>query len=256
VHLRTTPRGLELYDATALRLRPDEHAELRAALAPVWHAAGLTAHWDAPAQGWLELAEDPGPVALAPGALIGQDVDAALPAGAAGRRWRRLLNDMQMALHDHPVNRRRAARGELAVNSLWLWGGGAWPTRPALPWASIASDCDWVRGLGVAAGVPCGPLPADATAWLASAGAGVHLVVIERACAWPLRYRDHAGWCTALQALESAWIAPLFAAVRRGRLRRLVLADAGRQWCYTRAAGWRLWRRATPWSLRAAEAEA
>jgi hypothetical protein len=34
-----------------------------------------------------------------------------------------LLTEMQMVLHAHPVNEAREARGEPAVNSVWLWGG-------------------------------------------------------------------------------------------------------------------------------------
>jgi hypothetical protein len=44
---------------------------------------------------------------------------------AAARLMRRLQNEAQMVLHDHPVNLARAARGELTVNSLWLDHAGA-----------------------------------------------------------------------------------------------------------------------------------
>jgi hypothetical protein len=39
------------------------------------------------------------------------------------REWRRLLNEIQMVWHDHPVNIARAERGEVPINSLWLFGG-------------------------------------------------------------------------------------------------------------------------------------
>jgi len=48
-------------------------------------------------------------------------------------RWlRRLQNEAQMLLHEHPINQARAARGALAVNSVWLWGAGA-HSCPTLP---------------------------------------------------------------------------------------------------------------------------
>ncbi|MBB5204281.1 hypothetical protein HNQ51_001595 [Inhella inkyongensis] len=41
-------------------------------------------------------------------------------------RWlRRLQNEAQMLLHDHPVNQAREAQGRLRVNSVWLWGSGS-----------------------------------------------------------------------------------------------------------------------------------
>ncbi len=39
------------------------------------------------------------------------------------REWRRLLNEIQMVWHEHPVNIARAERGEVPINSLWLFGG-------------------------------------------------------------------------------------------------------------------------------------
>jgi hypothetical protein len=39
------------------------------------------------------------------------------------REWRRLLNEIQMVWHTHPVNLARAERGEVPINSLWLFGG-------------------------------------------------------------------------------------------------------------------------------------
>jgi hypothetical protein len=39
------------------------------------------------------------------------------------REWRRLLNEIQMVWHEHPVNLARAERGEVPINSLWLFGG-------------------------------------------------------------------------------------------------------------------------------------
>jgi hypothetical protein len=40
---------------------------------------------------------------------------------------RRLGAEIEMWLHDHPINDARRRRGELPVTSLWLWGAGAVP---------------------------------------------------------------------------------------------------------------------------------
>ena len=41
--------------------------------------------------------------------------------------WYKLLNEIQMFLHQHEVNQRRTQRGLLAINSLWFWGAGSRP---------------------------------------------------------------------------------------------------------------------------------
>ena len=63
-----------------------------------------------------------------------------LPSGGDAMRFRALMNEVQMLLHEHPVNAAREARGVPPVNSLWFWGGGAL-ARPAvnLPWQ--APEC-------------------------------------------------------------------------------------------------------------------
>jgi hypothetical protein len=38
--------------------------------------------------------------------------------------WYKLLNEMQMFLHQHEVNQKRLRSGLLPANSLWFWGGG------------------------------------------------------------------------------------------------------------------------------------
>lgn len=50
-----------------------------------------------------------------------------LPGGAERASHRRLLSEIEMALHDHPVNIEREAEGRPAINSLWIWGGGYAP---------------------------------------------------------------------------------------------------------------------------------
>ncbi|MCU0812008.1 MAG: hypothetical protein MUE59_13435 [Thiobacillaceae bacterium] len=57
----------------------------------------------------------------------GCDIDPLLPRGHDASRLRALSNEIQMLMHDHPVNQSREARGQLPVNSLWLWGGGILP---------------------------------------------------------------------------------------------------------------------------------
>jgi len=46
------------------------------------------------------------------------------PAGESEKRWRALLNEIQMLLFNHHVNQAREEQGAIPANSLWLWGGG------------------------------------------------------------------------------------------------------------------------------------
>lgn len=72
---------------------------------------------------------------------LGADVADHLPTDPAARNWKRLMNDLQVVLHNHPVNEARRLAGRAVVNGVWLWGDGPAPARPdALPFARVRSD--------------------------------------------------------------------------------------------------------------------
>ena len=52
----------------------------------------------------------------------GRNIDLWLPRGPSARAWRRLMNEVQMLWHTHPVNAEREATGLRPVNALWLEG--------------------------------------------------------------------------------------------------------------------------------------
>lgn len=62
-----------------------------------------------------------------PDDALGDDLRLHALPGVEGKFWRVLGNDIQVMLHNHPVNQNRVARGAVAVNGLWLWGGGRQP---------------------------------------------------------------------------------------------------------------------------------
>ena len=53
--------------------------------------------------------------------------------------WYKLLNEMQMFMHQHPVNQQRLQRGLVPINSLWFWGAGR---RLQAPDSNLAWFCD------------------------------------------------------------------------------------------------------------------
>ncbi len=59
-----------------------------------------------------------------PSEAINKNVHHFMPQGRDKARWRAVLNEAQMLLHQHPCNIEREENGQLAVNSLWFSGGG------------------------------------------------------------------------------------------------------------------------------------
>ncbi|HZM35132.1 MAG TPA: hypothetical protein VFC18_11635 [Burkholderiales bacterium] len=158
------------------------------------------------------------------------------------------LNEAQMLLHAHPVNEAREARGEPAVNSLWLWGGGRAPAVPPCRWQSVSAVDPLALGLARAAGTRNHALAANAPQWLARAPEdGRHLVVLDALRA-PLALGEPGEARAALEALERDWFAPLLAALRAGRFGMVTVhvPDAAASFETVRADLRRFWRRPRP----------
>jgi hypothetical protein len=213
VHLRLMRDRLILVPAQALHLSPAESDALCKTLNE--HFAERMALRVIEAGRWV--AKLAGPIAAAgesPLALAGREVELTAGADAAPHQ---LLNESQMALHEHPVNEAREARGEAAVNSLWFWGAG----RILLPlkqrFESVSAAEPIALGLARAAGIPGHGLHE----WQMP-GEGRHLVVLDALRA-PLALAEPGEYAEALAALERDWFSPLVSALRAGRLGMLTV---------------------------------
>jgi hypothetical protein len=165
-----------------------------------------------------------------PEAALGDNLESHLPAGDAGRRWRRLLNEAQVILHNHPLNAQRAREGKPPVNSLWFWGGGALPSSVRCDHATVCGDELLLRGLCELSKTPQEPVPSAHSGKLRDGDALVDL-----------RGAKHLG------LLATDWILPAAAVLRSEDSLRLDFAD-GAGWTIARSQRWRFWRRAlTQW---------
>ncbi len=220
VHLVADPDGLRLLPGEQLDIEDDEAAALGAFITA---NTGIPIHritpeyWVAPA-----LAEhaDLYPVHDAAGCHIG----ALLPEGEARMRYRAWLNELQMVMHDAPVNQRRRDAGVLTINSVWAWGRGALPVASRWPFAMSYAADPMVAGLAELAGHHHGgplhtflQLPSDQDAFV---------------------------WAKSPAGLAEDWVIPAWEALRRGELAQVrVLDETGSTWTLRSGMRWRFWRR-------------
>lgn len=147
--------------------------ELSALVAHLNECLGDTAGFDAIGdRGYLR--SDAFPVAeFDADALHGFVPNPFLPSGDGAADYRRLQSEIEMALHDHPVNLERQRDGLQPVNSLWIWGGGEYSNVTPVALPPLLGDDPLLRGLWAACG-------ADSSDWpgsMASAdGRGVVVV--------------------------------------------------------------------------------
>ena len=162
------------------------------------------------------------------------------PQGAEALRWQAIVNEAQMLLHGHAVNQARAARRELAINSLWLWGGGR-ASQLNKAFDAVGGDCALGAAFAQTAGAP---LAVSLQAMLGEQeGSGLWI------CAAPGEAQqrgDYLAWREAVQRVERDCAQPLLRVLRTGRLQGLALeaphAESARRFELTRGSAWKLWR--------------
>jgi hypothetical protein len=212
VHLSIARDDLA-FDGAALDVSRSEAESLAGTLnrhfgdAPAFHPLR-------PERWYIRLPDAPQLDTTPPSAARRTAIGDKLPSGADAMRFRALMNEVQMLLHEHPVNTEREARGAPAVNSVWFWGGGTLLEAPgARPFSIVLAEDPLARGLALAAGIRARHLPENAATLLSILAAeGVALVVLDS-----LRS----------DALERDWLVPLLGALEDGRIGMLSLTLSG-----------------------------
>lgn len=243
VHLGLDRQGASLNDPAQLELDAAEAKALHASLAPLFIEFGEL-HCDTPLAWHFALNVAPPAVIDDLRDILGRTGDALLPPGDAGRPWRHALNEAQMLLHAHPVNRARESLGKPMINSLALWGAGRRPAAARPPFDRLLSNDAIIRGLALCAKLETDALPA---AWQNAAGrTTVHFDGLLA----PTRMHDALTWRDTLTELEQRWIAPAIAAMKSGQMKQIDLIAFGDEDSLTltlqRHDLWKFWRRPAP----------
>jgi hypothetical protein len=131
-------------------LDPYERNEIELCVQEVLREEGFDLHADHPER-WCIALGKPIEFSFTPlEEALGMDVAEALPDHPEARHWRRILNEIQVALHHCPVNVRRRTAGRQEINSVWFWGGGFIPDAGTAEVAdTVYSDNAVSRGLAI-----------------------------------------------------------------------------------------------------------
>jgi hypothetical protein len=154
-----------------------------------------------------------------------------LPRGRDAPSLRRLMTELQMILHEHPVNVRRLGRGVPEFNAIWLHGGGEIGkiTPRELPLA--CADDLYLHGIYRLHDASSAEQPDDARDLLARLDTREAVAVAA---------------CNDLDTLESRWLVPLVDALRAGTLTRIDLLLDRWRIAMERRALLRFWKSPRP----------
>lgn len=226
-HVRADVNGARLIGiGPMLGVGQEDVDALMPALKPLFGDAGVPIEATAPDRWYIRLPSGAGtPSFASPAQALGEDLTDHLTGGDSdARRWRTLLSEAQIVLHNHPWNERRAARNLPRINGLWFWGGGELPDHVSTRFERVYSDDPSLLALAAVASSGK-PLPATLPALT-----GGSLVDLRGE-------RD-------LRRVEQDWLLPALQGAGKGAISRLALdLEDGRRWEIARRQRWRFWRR-------------
>ena len=164
-----------------------------------------------------------------PDAAASNELQKTMPGGADARVLRRLMTELQMLLHEHPVNQARAHAGLPTLNALWLWGAEPLGSERAASLPAAFAEDSFTRGVYRLHGAKTQPV-ADAASLIESLQESA-LVVVP---------------ATSLENLQNDWIEPLVRGLAEGRVDRLDLVLDEWHVVVPRWALRKFWRRVLP----------
>jgi hypothetical protein len=261
VHFFAGIDRIQLHPAGLLQLTAAEQR----ALAQEFSRTFAGSPWELSAIGQRELLLAGAPLyatGLDPAGFAGDDPSAGLPRGPDAAALKRLGSEIELWLHQQPLNLAREQRGELTVSALWLWGGPGAPAAapaaagaargpsPVLSPTSVPAPASaptmrllghdtYAEALWRLRGAAAEALPDSFAAAKGLLDGGDSVVL------YPMRH--DGGITAALSQLEQRWLAGSVAALRRRRAHALWLLAGAHVWHLRWADLGRLWRRRSPW---------
>lgn len=211
-HLHVARDHLVLTDLRRLELREDESRTLFQSIKELFEEGDKTLVYG-DARTWFLRADDWAEMSTStPGAASGHNIDIWMPRGPKEREWRKLLNEVQMTWHAHPLNAEREAKGYPVVNSLWLWGGSREDASGGKsPYQQVFNPLPWM------------PATDNTRTSVAAVTDALHspaptgLVVLDGLMDAAMA-SDWSSWLDTMHRLESEWMSPLLGALRNGKI--------------------------------------
>ncbi len=220
VHLQADSGRLLMYGQDGLGIEPDEVKQWLAELSAIFSANNIAVHSVSPETWVLCLTEPPKATFSELSDVLGEDIHDYMPNGDQAMFWRSLINEVQMQLHQSPLNSKRQAMGLKVINSLWFAGAGDAVTLNKTNWSSLCSDNAMVRVLADQAGIKQHSVAAGDS--VVNYNSDCQLIV-DTSLAESAAREDLDHWYQALQTFHDTIVVPIVDAFNDGAIKAIQL---------------------------------
>lgn len=242
VHLSSDVSKMILMDDNSFNLDQHDALILAADIRQLFTDRGLNLYAPTIHRWYVEIAQRPEIMTTPVHEVTGKDISAFLPRGPDQLFWNKLLNEIQITLHNSPVNNARGERSELLINSVWFWGSGSLPKSINTPYNKVYTDDIISRGLAVLSGKNSYELPEDVSDILMVTTAEDNILVVVVFGYYHTQYMNHHGWLDFINYLETQWFSPLLREIRQGRINSLRVIDEHKQVTINRLSLLKFWK--------------
>lgn len=218
VHLRPDKTELRLFPADQLALTETETEHLIGSLNEQYRSDGLEFVVSASSCWYVRIDRQAALTTHPLTDVAGKDIRHYLPRGADSGYWKTLFNEIQMLLHAHAVNQRRREQQQVAINSLWFWGGASLPEHVSPVDYCVIGQDSLTAGLARFSGLKFEKARSDYSAISPLVETHNNSLVVNTELLADVACGDIEGWRQKLLQLEQVLFIPLLSALKKGRL--------------------------------------
>lgn len=246
VHLVADQARVVLMDDSSFTLDQHDALVLAADIREVFTDHGITLEAPDLYRWYLKLPGQPSLVTTPIHEVTGRDINRFLPTGADSAFWIRLMNEVQMILHDSAINHKREASHENIINGVWIWGAGRLPGKPVCSWNRLFTDEVISRGMANLADIESGELPESLDAVIEMANAEDNVLAVLSFGMRHRQYQDIPGWQDFIAYLEQFWFADMEKNIKSGGIKQLKVITEHQQFDLDKKSFLKFWRHKPP----------
>ena len=251
VHLAADQRGLILMDESTFTLDQHDALVLAADIRDIFSSQGIALEVPRTNRWYINLEKFPRIKTTPIHEVVGKDIHGYLPAGVEQIQWAKLINEIQMVLHENHVNQKRLQGNERIVNSLWLWGCGELPELQECSWTKVFTDEEIARGFSILAGISCEELPESLDDALDQSEENDDVLVVMSFGMRHNQYHDIKGWQDFIAYLEEFWFYDMQECIKNREVGELTLLTEHQQFTITKSSLYKFWKKQKPLSAYA-----
>ncbi len=246
VHLHADQKSISLLDVGNLSLTQHDALALAACVQQSFSELGWELEVPVPTRWYVKMDSKPQIRTTEIQAVMGKEIQQYLPTGADAVLWHRLMNEIQVQLHNADINKLREERGDLPVNSLWLWGTGTLPGLLERCWTRVYSDDNNTLGLSMLSNTPGSPLPGTAGDIFIEDNRRADVLVVMSDFQTTMLQRAQRR--QQLLEFENNWCITLLDRLREGKLHSLSIITRKWEFRINKLSMMKFWVRPTPFA--------